>query len=83
MADAREQGKVFVGNLGRESSQESLITYFSRYGKVKECILPVHAETKRPRGFAFVKLESDAIAEHVISTGPHTIDGKLVNLHSK
>ena len=83
MANEREKGKLFIGGLSAQSTQESLITYFSRYGTVKECILPVHAETKRPRGVAFVKLESDAIAEHVISTGPHTIDGKLVNLHSK
>ena len=53
--------RVFVGNIGFETSQDELETLFSTVGQVVEVILPVDRATNQPRGFAFIEFsDSDA-----------------------
>jgi RNA recognition motif-containing protein len=51
---------IYVGNLSYEVTQEDLIAVFTEYGTVKRVNLPVDRETRRPRGFGFVEMASDA-----------------------
>ncbi|MGJ3245857.1 MAG: RNA recognition motif domain-containing protein [Elainellaceae cyanobacterium] len=50
---------IYVGNLSYDATQEDLIQVFQEYGKVSRVSLPTDRETGRPRGFAFVDMESD------------------------
>ena len=51
---------IYVGNLSYDVTQEDLTQVFAEYGTVKRVTLPTDRETGRPRGFAFVEMETDA-----------------------
>ena len=51
---------IYVGNLSYEVKEENLNEVFSDYGTVKSVHMPSDRETGRPRGFAFVEMESEA-----------------------
>lgn len=50
--------KMYVGNLSFETSKQDLQDLFSQYGDVTDIHLPADRETGRPRGFAFVTMDS-------------------------
>lgn len=50
---------VYIGNLSYEATEEDLKNVFSDYGSVKRVQVPTDRETGRPRGFAFVEMESE------------------------
>lgn len=50
---------VYVGNLSYDATDEDLKDAFAEYGNVKRVQVPNDRETGRPRGFAFVEMESE------------------------
>ncbi|MEH2146031.1 RNA recognition motif domain-containing protein [Nostoc sp.] len=50
---------IYVGNLSYQVTEEDLKRAFAEYGTVNRVQLPTDRETGRPRGFAFVEMESD------------------------
>ena len=58
--------RVFVGNIGFETSQDELETLFSTVGQVVEVILPVDRATNQPRGFAFIEFSDRDAASGAI-----------------
>jgi RNA recognition motif-containing protein len=50
---------IYVGNLSYDVTQEDLTQVFQEYGKVNRVSLPTDRETGRPRGFAFVDMETE------------------------
>ena len=58
--------KLFVGNLPFDATNEQLQQAFSQAGAVSEVFIPVDRESKRPRGFAFVTMSSDAEAAKAV-----------------
>jgi RNA recognition motif-containing protein len=55
-----------VGNLSFDVTREELIEAFSAAGRVVDAKVPTDRETGRPRGFAFVELESEDAARRCI-----------------
>ncbi len=51
---------IYVGNLSFDATQDQITEVFAEYGKVSRVSLPTDRETGRPRGFAFVEMESEA-----------------------
>ena len=51
---------IYVGNLSYQVTEEDLKRAFAEYGAVSRVQLPTDRETGRPRGFAFVEMESEA-----------------------
>ncbi|WP_413198663.1 RNA recognition motif domain-containing protein [Nostoc piscinale] len=51
---------IYIGNLSYQVTEEDLRLAFSEYGKVSRVQLPTDRETGRPRGFAFVEMESES-----------------------
>lgn len=51
---------IYVGNLSYEVTSEDLNAVFAEYGSVKRVQIPTDRETGRPRGFAFVEMESES-----------------------
>lgn len=58
--------KLFVGNLAYSVTEEDLLTLFGEYGEVTSASVPKDRETGRPRGFAFVEMQTQAAAEAAI-----------------
>ncbi|MHC5937869.1 RNA recognition motif domain-containing protein [Nostoc sp.] len=50
---------IYVGNLSYQVTEEDLKQAFAEYGTVNRVQLPTDRETGRPRGFAFVEMETD------------------------
>ena len=59
---------IYIGNLSYEVNQEDLSAVFTDYGTVKRVHIPSDRETGRPRGFAFVEMESEADEDKAIET---------------
>jgi len=57
---------IYVGNLSYEVNQEDLNEVFAEYGTVKRVHIPSDRETGRPRGFAFVEMESETNEDKAI-----------------
>ncbi|MBI3286787.1 MAG: RNA-binding protein [Chloroflexi bacterium] len=59
--------KLYVGNLSYDATEEELRELFSQAGAVRSVSLITDRDTGRPRGFAFVEMESSAEAEKAVS----------------
>jgi RNA recognition motif-containing protein len=67
--------KLFVGNLSYTVSEDELQTLFAQFGEVASAVVPKDRDTGRPRGFAFVEMNSQAAAEAAIKG----LDGQEVS----
>ena len=59
---------IYIGNLSYQVSKEDLSAVFADYGTVKRVHIPSDRDTGRPRGFAFVEMESEADEDKAIET---------------
>lgn len=74
-----EYGKLFVGGLSWETTQDNLQRYFARYGEVIDCVVMKNAESGRSRGFGFVTFADPGNVNVVLQNGPHTLDGRTID----
>ncbi|KAK7868066.1 hypothetical protein R5R35_005535 [Gryllus longicercus] len=77
--DNDDKGKLFVGGLSWETTQENLQRYFSRYGEVIDCVVMKNSESGRSRGFGFVTFSDPANVGLVLQNGPHQLDGRTID----
>ena len=71
--------KIFVGGLHIDTNEETLARYFSEYGEVIDVALKYDAETKRSKGYAFIKFTSPDMVDTIRRAQPHKIDGRVVD----
>lgn len=57
---------IYVGNLDFSTTEQELRTAFATYGTVQTVNVIADRETGRPRGFAFVEMESDKEAQEAL-----------------
>ena len=50
--------KMYVGHLPCETNEQELRTLFGEHGQVTDVQIPTDRDTGRPRGFAFVTMDS-------------------------
>jgi len=50
--------KMYVGNLPFSANEAEVRQLFSAYGEVKDVHLPMDRDSGRPRGFAFVTMDT-------------------------
>merc|ERR1712183_541437 len=77
-----EQCKIFVGGVGKNTNDESLRAYFSKFGQIADSVIMQDRETGEPRGFAFVTFTTPEAVTAVIeqrNNGGHTLDGKVID----
>ena len=58
--------KMYVGNLPFDTNDQDLRSLFSEYGAVTDVHMPSDRETGRPRGFAFVTMDTKDAMEAAI-----------------
>jgi len=70
---------MFVGKLTRDTNEQDVKEYFSRFGFVLDVYLPRDKSNKREhRGFGFVTFETHASIGRVIAHRNHYIKGSLL-----
>lgn len=74
---SKQEGKVFIGGLSWETTDEKLRRYFENFGTVQEAFVSYDRNTGRPRGFGFVVFADPIIADRVTQQ-QHTIDRREV-----
>jgi len=77
-----ESCKIFVGGVGKNTNDESLRAYFSKFGQIADSVIMIDRETGEPRGFAFVTFTTPEAVTAVIeqrNNGGHTLDGKMID----
>ncbi|CAA6657682.1 unnamed protein product [Spirodela intermedia] len=79
---ACEQGKLFVGGIPWDATEEALRDYFGKYGQVVEVIIMKDRVTGNPRGFGFVSFVDPSSADMAIqdTSVKHSILGRLVDV---
>jgi len=58
--------KIYVGNLPFSSSEEDIRELFEAHGAVQSVAIITDRETGRPRGFAFVEMDTSDSAQSAI-----------------
>ncbi|XP_010414727.2 PREDICTED: RNA-binding protein 1-like [Camelina sativa] len=71
--------KLFVGGIGKETSEEALKQHFSRYGVVLEAVVAKDKVTGVSRGFGFVRFAKDYDVVKALKD-THFILGKSVDV---
>ncbi|XP_073055957.1 heterogeneous nuclear ribonucleoprotein 1-like [Primulina eburnea] len=72
-----DSGKLFVGGISWETTEERLTDYFQTFGEVVQAVILKDRVTGRSRGFGFIVFASASVAERVLK-GRHIIDGRTV-----
>ncbi len=67
--------KLYVGNLSFDTTEAQLREMFGQAGAIRSVTIPMDRATDRPRGFAFVEMETGADALNAIKM----FDGKEVD----
>lgn len=74
----RDQAKLFVGGISRETSEATLKDHFDKYGSVLGSVVAIDRSTKNPRGFGFVWFSDPSSAVKAL-TDKHVIGGRTVS----
>lgn len=73
-----ETGKLFIGGISWDTSEERLREYFQAFGEVIEAVIMKDRATGRARGFGFVVFADASVADTVVRER-HVIDGRTVS----
>jgi RNA-binding protein Musashi len=74
-----DEGKLFIGGISWETTEEKLKEHFGQYGGVSQAVIMRDKATGRPRGFGFVVFSDPSILDRVLQDR-HTIDGRTVSI---
>ena len=73
---------LYVGNMGTGTTEDELRKAFTVYGAVQTVSIINDRDTGRPRGFAFVEMESDKEAhEALLALNGSTLGGSTLTVN--
>lgn len=67
--------KLLITNIARNLNKEDFEKLFSKFGPLQECTLVLDAKTQKSKGFGFVIITDEAMAQKAIEM----VNGRLVN----
>lgn len=72
-----DQGKLFIGGISWETTEDTLRDYFKHYGEVVDSVIMRDRNTGTARGFGFVVFADPNVADRVLLE-KHVIAGRAV-----
>jgi len=75
-----KQGKIFVGGLKPELSDEDIKTHFEQFGTIVETGMPKDKATNTRKGFCFITYEKEAVVTELLKNPKQTINGVEVDV---
>ncbi|KAI0303050.1 hypothetical protein BC826DRAFT_983049 [Russula brevipes] len=76
-SEMKDEGKMFIGGLNWDTTDESLRKYFTQFGKVDACTI-MRDSTGRSRCFAFLTFD-DPASVNAVMVREHFLDGKIID----
>ncbi|KAG8370796.1 hypothetical protein BUALT_Bualt13G0020700 [Buddleja alternifolia] len=76
-SSSSDDGKLFIGGIGWDTTEERLKDHFTHYGDVTHAMIMRDRVTSQPRGFGFVVFSDPSVIPSVLQQ-THTIDGRTV-----
>ncbi|WRT65210.1 uncharacterized protein IL334_002153 [Kwoniella shivajii] len=76
-SDMPDEGKMFIGGLNWETTDDGLKAYMAQYGEIEACTI-MRDLTGRSRGFAFLTYKTSEAVNKVLAQ-THTLDGKQID----
>jgi RNA recognition motif-containing protein len=73
--------KLFVGSLPWSVDDAQLEQLFQSYGKVQSARVIMDRETGRSRGFGFVEIDVDNLAEVIDATNGLEVKGRAIRVN--
>ncbi|KAI1702982.1 RNA recognition motif domain-containing protein [Ditylenchus destructor] len=77
--ELEEKYRIFVGDLSKDTSLETLHDHFSQFGDVHACVVHYN-EDNLSRGFGSVTYKSQDSVDLALNSQPHSIDNKVVDV---
>lgn len=74
----RDHGKMFIGGLNWDTTEQGLVEYFSKFGEVVDHTIMRDNATGKSRGFGFLTFKDPKSVDEVIKQD-HVLDGKLID----
>lgn len=71
--------KLFVARLSTDTNEDSLRSYFEKFGEVSKCVIVKNPSTNQSKGFAFVTFAHPESLNLAQKSRPHTIDNRTVD----
>ncbi|KAG7199962.1 hypothetical protein KM043_014391 [Ampulex compressa] len=75
-----QHGKIFVGGLTPEITDEDIKSYFGQYGTIVELQAPFDKVKNQRKGFCFITFDSKEVVYNLLKTPKQTINGKEVDV---
>ena len=75
-----QHGKIFVGGLTPEITDDDIKTYFGQYGTIVELQAPFDKVKNQRKGFCFITFDSKEVVYKLLKTPKQTINGKEVDV---
>nr|AGT17194.1 hypothetical protein SHCRBa_041_N14_R_160 [Saccharum hybrid cultivar R570] len=72
-------GKIFVGGVAWETTEETFTKHFQKYGAITDSVIMKDKHTRMPRGFGFVTFSDPSVLDRVLEDD-HVIDGRTVEV---
>jgi heterogeneous nuclear ribonucleoprotein A1/A3 len=72
-----EEGKIFVGGLNIETTDENLRNYFSQYGELTDCVV-MRTDNGMSRCFGFLTFKDPSVIDEILKK-KHNLDGKDID----
>ncbi|KAK0157785.1 hypothetical protein PV328_011479 [Microctonus aethiopoides] len=73
-------GKIFVGGLSTELSDDDIKNFFTQFGTIVEVEMPFDKTKNQRKGFCFITFESEQVVNELLKTPKQTINGKEVDV---
>ena len=76
------ESKLYVGNLSYNVTEDDLRQLFAQAGEIKEVSLIMDRDTRRPKGFGFVEMTTQADAQKAIEMfNNYDLDGRPLTVN--
>lgn len=73
-------GKIFVGGLTTEISDDEIKTFFGQFGSIVDVEMPFDKTKNQRKGFCFITFDSEQVVNELLKTPKQTISGKEVDV---
>uniref|UniRef100_A0A4W2GJB2 RRM domain-containing protein n=1 Tax=Bos indicus x Bos taurus TaxID=30522 RepID=A0A4W2GJB2_BOBOX len=76
--EPEQLGKLFIGGLSFETTDESLRSHSEQWGTLTDCVVMRDPNTKRSRGFGIVTYATVEEVDAATNARTHKVDGRVV-----